>query len=49
MKNLKLKSLLAVGVMLSSASAFAVQLTLVTDGLYSSSGSFYNKIKVEFT
>jgi len=45
MKNLKLKSLLAVGVMLSSASAFAVQLTLVTDAMYSSSGSFYNKSK----
>ncbi|MDH4022848.1 MAG: hypothetical protein OEV14_06955 [Gammaproteobacteria bacterium] len=47
MKNLKLKSLLAAAVLLSSASAFAVQVTLITDGLYSASGTFYNKIKVD--
>jgi hypothetical protein len=46
MNNLKLKSLAAVAVLLSSSSAFAVQVTLVTDALYSSSGTFYNKIKV---
>ena len=47
MTNLKVKSLVAAAVLLSSASAFAVQVTLVTDALYSSSGSFYNKIKVD--
>jgi len=47
MKNLKLKSLVAATVLLSSASAFAVQLTLVTDAMYAASGTFYNKAKVD--
>jgi hypothetical protein len=47
MKNLKFKALLGAAVMLSSASAFAVQMTLVTDAMYAASGTFYNKIKLD--
>jgi hypothetical protein len=43
MKNLKLKSLVVAAVLLSSASAFAVEVTLVNDILRSSSGSRYNR------
>lgn len=47
MKNFKFKALLGAAVLLSSASAFAVQVTLVSDSMYSASGTYYNKIKVD--
>jgi len=43
MKNLKLKSLAAAAVLLASSSAFAVQVTLITDGLRSGSGTNSSK------
>ncbi len=43
MTNLKLKSLAAVAVLLTSTSAFAVQLTIITDGLRSGSGTNSSK------
>lgn len=44
MKSLKLKTVAGLAVLLSSTSAFAVTVTLVTDGMRSSGGTHYSKI-----
>lgn len=45
MKSLKLTSLTAAAVLLSSTAAFAVPVTLTIDGMRSSGGTHYSKIK----